>query len=93
VMMIDLIRYLEQHDIGIDKGISTAHQELIFKAAPQSMGPAVIISAWAGFYKIEYTLAPEEAPWPEARVVGRTRDVAEAGRMVSIAFQRAFKTR
>jgi hypothetical protein len=90
-MMVDLIRYLEEHHIGADRGISTAHAQLIFQATPQSEGPSVCISAWAGFYTIEYTLPPEEAPWPYAQVGGRTRDVAEAGRMVSIAFQRAFK--
>lgn len=89
-MMVAFIRYLERHNIGADKGISTALQQLVFRPAPDISGPSVIVSAWAGVYKIQYALPAEEAPWPYAYVAGETRDVAKAAQMLLSAFERAF---
>jgi hypothetical protein len=85
--MLALIRYL--HDVpGPALFAVTAHLDLILSDVDPQLHGCVKITPEANSYRIAYDLPDDQAPWPQAQVVGYTTNVIHATDMLLKALDR-----
>ncbi|WP_422931956.1 hypothetical protein [Singulisphaera sp. PoT] len=100
--MLELVEHLRDNVEGPQVWGLTGHLGLSLLGEDRADSPSLVLiqmrdtndtripfgdpAGWS--YVISYTMADEGAPWPQARVVGETFDVAEAGRRIVTALGR-----
>lgn len=64
----------------------TSHYQLVLQTENDYSSAAfVVIKASSDAYHIEYLIPEREAPWEHARIIGATKSLDEAMRMLKIA--------
>ncbi|HEU4322317.1 MAG TPA: hypothetical protein VFS21_04125 [Roseiflexaceae bacterium] len=90
-MMVDLIRYLEAHDIGANTSVGTCRNNLTFREIAEFSNTEVWVSAGNGRYKVIYPRpGPKAEPWEDAAIEGSTPDIATVAEMLQGALRHAF---
>lgn len=87
--MLDLVPLIERVCADVSVWGLLSHERLCLLAADDYTTPWYVIVSAPGGYDIRYVMAPQDAPWPGADVVGTGRSAGAAAEMVHIAMVRS----